>query len=273
VVRHLVPGTDLLIMTSGSEWRSNSGQDVGFSADTLRQKPQSFWGCSHHRPASVGDVILFVAENNSQLRSLGYSLEKDKYLGTDLGIVSDHLLKGRTVVDAAFTNSPAPRQYLVLDNGDLLTVTYNPSQDMIAWTHWDTLGKFTRVAVLRNEASSTEDSVALVVKRSINGNTVRFIEQVHSRIFDVPQDCFFVDAGLSLDNPIKIVGISGANPITITTDVAHNFENGDEVDLSGIVQTEGFDSLFNQVQLNDILNGRRFVVANKTATTFEITPP
>ncbi len=271
VIRHYVPGTDLLIMTSGSEWRVNSSADVGFAADTLRQKPQSFWGSSHHRPVIVGDVIIFVTENNSSVRNLGYSLEKDKYLGTDLGLVSSHLLEGRTIVDSAFSNFPAPRYYMVLDNGVLLTMTYNPSQDMIAWTHWDTLGKFTRVAVVRNEASNTEDAIFFVIRRIINGSVVRFIEQVRSRIFDVPQDCFFMDAGRSLDAPITIINITGTSPLTIETDVNHNFSNGDEVDLSDIIFDAVFDADFNETQ-PDVLNGRRYVVAGVTATTFQITP-
>lgn len=267
-IRHYVPGTDLLIMTSGSEWRVNSGQDVGFAADTLRQKPQSFWGVSHHRPAIAGDVVLFITENNSSLRSLGYSLEKDRYLGVDLGIVSDHLLEGRTIVDAAFSTSPAPRQYLVLDDGTMLTVTYNPSQDMVAWTRWDTLGKFTRVAVLRNEASSTEDAIYVVTKRFVNGNWVRYIECVSSRIFEIPEDCFFVDSGLSLDSPVDITGITAANPVVVTAP-SHGFSNGDEVDLSDIIFLPQFDSVFSETQ-PDQLNGRRYTVASSTANTFAL---
>jgi len=267
-IRHFVPGADLLIMTSGSEWRSDSGANVGFAADTLRQKPQSFWGCSHHRPIVAGAIVLFVPDNNSQVRTLGFSLEQDKYIGVDIGLISPHLLEGRTIVDTAFTNSPAPRMYLILDNGHLLTITYNPSQDMIAWTRWDTLGFFTRVAVLRNEASPTEDSIALVVKRTINGNVVRFIERVSSRIFDVPQDCYFVDAGLSLDEPKTITGVTAANPVVVTA-TSHGFSNGDEVDLHDILFTPQFDSSYNETQ-PDQLNGFRYTVANKTANTFEL---
>lgn len=160
---------------------------------------------------------------------------------------------------------------MVLDNGVLLTMTYNPSQDMIAWTHWDTLGKFTRVAVVRNEASNTEDAIFFVVRRIVNGSVVRFIEQVRSRIFDVPQDCFFMDAGRSLDAPITIIDITGTSPLTIETSVAHNFANGDEVDLSDIIFDAVFDADFNETQ-PDILNGRRYVIAGVTSTTFQITP-
>lgn len=270
-IRHYVPGTDLLVMTSGGEWRVNSGADSGFAHDTLKQKPQSFWGVSHHRPVVAGDVVLFVGENNSSVRNLGYSLEKDRYLGTDLTLVSEHLLKGRTIVDTAFTTSPAPRKYMVLDNGHMLTMTYNPSQDMVAWTRWDTLGKFKRVSTLRTEASSTEDSITVVVSRVVNGTTVRFIETVKSRIFDTPHDCYFVDCGKTLDDPYTITGATAADPVVITC-TGHPFSNGDEVDIFDIEWTAQFDADFNETQ-PDQLNGKRFKVANKTANTFELTDP
>jgi hypothetical protein len=54
-----------------------------------------------------------------------------------------------------------------------------------------------------------------------------------------------------------ISGITQANPAVVTT-ATHGYENGDQVYLTEIVgMTE--------------LNGRRFTVANKTATTFELT--
>lgn len=268
-IRHYVPGTDLLIMTSGSEWRVNSGAETGFAQTSLRQKPQSFWGVSHHRPVVAGDVILFIGENNSSVRNLGYSLEKDRYLGTDLALVSTHLLEGRTIVDSAFTTSPAPRKYMVLDNGTMLTMTYNPSQDMVAWTRWDTLGKFTRVSTLRNEASSTEDSVTVVVKRVINGTTVRSIERVRSRIFDDPRDCFFVDNGKSLDDPYVISGATATDPVVLTI-TGHPYSDGDEIDISDIEWTPQFDTKFNETQ-PDQLNTRRYTVANSTANTVELT--
>src|SRR3990167_4416928 len=43
-IRHFIPGNDLIVLTSGSEWRVNSGSDAAFAAETLKQKPHSYWG-------------------------------------------------------------------------------------------------------------------------------------------------------------------------------------------------------------------------------------
>src|SRR3546814_7123783 len=60
-----------------------------------------------------------------------------------------------------------------------------------------------RTVAIRNPSgiADNEDGVYFVVKRLINGQYVRYIEKLHTRQFSVVEDCFFVDCGLSYDNP------------------------------------------------------------------------
>ncbi len=60
-----------------------------------------------------------------------------------------------------------------------------------------------------------------------------------------------------LESGFNISAVTLANPCVVTT-ATHSYTNGDEVYLSGIVGTTE-------------LNGRYFKIANKTATTFELT--
>lgn len=68
----------------------------------------------------------------------------------------------------------------------------------------------------------------------------------------------YKDGGQVVEPGIAITGATQANPVVITTGVAHSYSNGEEVYLSGFVggMTE--------------LNGRRFIIANTTATTYEL---
>jgi len=268
-IRHFVPGNDLLVLTSGSEWRVNSGGDAGFSATSVKQKPQSFWGASHDIPIVSGNTTLFVEESRAKVRSLGYSLQIDGYTGTDLNLLSNHLLYDTTVADWAFARSPDSIVHIARSDGKALALTFQQEQEVIAWTRWDTLGKFERVAVIKHADGEREDQVYFVVKRKINGQTVRYIEKLHSRIFSDVRDCFFVDCGLSLDSPVAITGITSADPVVVTA-VAHGFSNGDEVDIFDVEWEPEFDDLDNESQ-PDQLNGRRYIVANKTTDTFELT--
>lgn len=267
-IRHYVPGNDLLIFTNDSEWRVNSGPDTAFAATTIRQKQQTEWGCSHLRPIKAGNTVLFVDASNAIVRTFGYTLQLDGYSGNNIGILASHLLRDNLLVDWTYAPAPETRIHMARDDGKALTMTFDQEQSVVAWTTWDTKGKFTRCATLRQDASSTEDGVYFVVKRIINGTTVRYIEKQASRRFTDVQDCYFVDCGLSYDNPIAITGATAANPVVITAP-AHGLSNGDEVDISDIIWTSTIDADGNETQ-PDQLNRRRYTVANKTTNTFEL---
>jgi hypothetical protein len=267
-IRHYVPGNDLIVLTSGSEWRINSGSDAAFEAATLKQKPQSYWGCSHLKPYVAGTAILFVEDSQARVRSLGYSLQIDGYTGTDMTLLAGHLFQTYTIEDWCYAHSPDPRAYFVRSDGQIACMTIQQEQEVIAWSRWDTLGKFERVAVLHHSSTEMDNVIYVVAKRTIDGKTVRYIERTVSRRFTEVQDCFFVDSGLSLDSPIDITDATEANPVVITA-TAHGFSNGDEVDINGIVWASDFDEDDNETQ-PDQLNGGRFTVANATANTFEL---
>ena len=267
-IRHFVPGNDLMVLTSGSEWRVNSGTDSAFAATTLRQKPQTYWGSSHVRPIVSGSTILFVPDNKSSVRSLGFSFEIDGYRGNDLTVLAPHLLKHYQAVRWTLVRSPDPIAHMVRSDGEALVMTFNQEQEVVAWAHWDTLGKFESVASVRPSASEVDDFAYFVVKRTVNGNTVRFIERVASRRFTDVRNCFFVDSGLTLDTPVTITGTTAANPVVVTA-AAHGFTNGDEVDIRDIVWTAQFDADDNETQ-PDQVNNRRYFVADKTTDTFAL---
>lgn len=271
-IRHYVSLNDLLVLTSGAEWRVTGTDTAGFTPGSINQLPQSRWGSSHIRPVNSGEVVLFVQDDKRTLRSLGFSLDVDGYTGTDLTLLAHHLFRTSSMVEMALSRAPDPLVAVVKDDGDIAALTFNQEQQVVAWTHWDSHkanGSFKSVAVVRPSATDADEVIYVVVRRTINGNQVQFLERLHSRRFTDIRDCFFVDSGLSLDNPVTISGATAANPVVITA-TSHGFSNGDEVDIHDITWTIQFDSLDNESQ-PDQLNGRRYTVANVTANTFELT--
>ncbi len=287
-IRHYVPLDDLLILTSGEEWRIDSGDSNRLSIDTLRQKPQTTWGSSHLRPIKSGRVVLFVQENNNVVRSIGFDLSIEGFTGTDMSLLANHLFRDFTIVDWAGGRTPDPLTYLVRGDGHAATLTFNPEQEVIAWTRWATRSpdKFENVAVVRPTvtaagappklsdatissalaAAALDDAPYFVVKRTINGQVVRYIERLHSRRFRDVQDCFFVDSGLSYDFPITIEGVSIGTPIILTLPNGHGLVVDDEVDIEDIVWTSNTDEFGTETQPSQ-LNGRRYKILASTATT------
>jgi hypothetical protein len=269
-ILHYVSLSNLLIFTTGEEWTVRS--DSRFSFDTVSLKPQSNWGSSHLRPVVVGSSVLFAPgpDFGTSVRSLRFSLEIDGYSTNEMSLLVPHLVRGHSIVEWAFARAADPVIYMVRDDGLLLTLTYNEEQEVIAWTTWDmenTNAKYESVAVIRPSASDDFDVPYFVVKRKINGNTVRYIERASDRIFTDVRDCFFVDSGLTLDSPIDISSITYPSSKVLVTATAHGLSDGDIIDLFDIVW-ESEDEGNGNFEQPDFLNTRRYVVSDKTTNTF-----
>jgi hypothetical protein len=259
---------DLLIFTSGAEWDVTTATDPAYSIDTVQIKPQSTWGSSILPPISIGNTVLMSQDVGGSVRALKYNIEIDGYATNDLSILVPHMFEDKTMLEWDYATTPDPIIYIVRDDGEVLTLTFNEEQQVVAWTKWDTKGKFESVAVIRPGIADNQDAAYFVVKRTINGNTVRWIERTDNRIFDNSQDAFFLDGGLSFDNPVTLESITRVNPLVVTS-TAHGFEDGDVVDIDNVVWDTTTDSDGNPVEC-DQLNGKRFTITNKTANTFEL---
>ncbi len=267
-IRHFVPGNDLLVFTSGGEWRVNSGPDAAFEAATIRQKPQSEYGSSHLPPIKIGSTVLFIPPTQASVRSFGYSIQIDGYTGADLTLLADHLLESNQIVSWAYSRSPDPIVFSVRSDGVTLALTYEKDQEVVAWTRWKTKGRFERVCALRAAPDERDEVAYFVVKRRIQGRWVRYIERTKPRRLTDIRDSFYVDCGASYDSPIPIENVSATNPIQITA-TGHGFTNGQQVDVSGIV----FDTVRDHTGLETTqrqINDRRFTVVGATAEAFEL---
>ncbi len=195
-IRHIVAIEDLILLTADTEQRVTDGSNFVLTPSTIGAKPQSYNGASKVRPAIVDDDILFVQEKGNQVRNLGYSTAAAKYTGNDLSIMAEHLFKNKTVVDIAYSEHPYGVLWCVMNDGILLGLTYQPTHKIWAWHQHSTDGLYESVAVI---SEGNRDATYFVIKRTIDGNTVRYVERLEPRYTDSAENAFFVDSGLSYD--------------------------------------------------------------------------
>lgn len=262
-IRHIIPLSDLVILTTGAEFRVKGQGDAAFTPSTINIKPQSYYGSTALRPIVAGDVALYMAPGNF-IRELSYEFATDKFTGRDITVLARHLLDYNDIVDWDFAPSPYDLIWLVRDDGTALVLTYQNEQEVYAWTRATTLGDFKSVAVVRE---GDKDIAYFVVRRTINGTVKQFIERLDEREFDDLQDAFCVDAGLSLDVPITITNMTAADPVVVTAP-AHGLSNGDIVDISDVLEVSS-NNTRREVASADY-TGTGFIVANATTNTFEL---
>lgn len=196
-IQELVPLDDLLILTAGDEHRMTVGQDQIVAEGKIGFKPQSRNGAQRLPALYVDDSALYVQEKGKKIRDLLYNLEFDKYRGNDLTITARHLFKNRTIIDWCYQKEPDGLVWVVLDNGTLVSLTYLRDQEVRGWARHTLPGGTVESICCIPE--SGEDKVYMVVKRTINGSVVRYIERLANRVFDDLVDGKFLDSCLSYD--------------------------------------------------------------------------
>lgn len=251
-VRHVVPLSSMVLLTSGGEWRVNSG-DGAMTPSNISLKPQGYRGATDIPPLIIGNTVLYV-QRGEIVRDLTYTFESDSFTGNDLSVLARHMFDGYEIMAWAYAQSPDSIVWAVRSDGTLLGFTYLREHQVWAWHRHVTDGYFESVAVI---TEGNEDAVYVIVRRTVGGATKRFIERLHSRVFDSIEDAFCVDSGKTLDEPIAITAASvhsTTHKVTVTA-AGHGLANDDICDIEGVLgMTE--------------INGYGWIVSDRTDDTF-----
>jgi hypothetical protein len=209
----LVAQADLLVGTSSAITRiSHSASSGAITPSDVSALPQNFFGQQPVPSVQTGDTTIFVQWGGRKIRDLIYTFQTDKYQGTELTVFARQMFPyGTTCTRMAFAPEPYGLLFCVRSDGVLCVCAYLTEQQIIAWSRYTTQGFFEDVCVL---PENNTFSVYVIVRRTINGSTVRYIERFKPREYLTPYDAFFVDSGLTYD---------GRNPggqVTFTPDVS-----------------------------------------------------
>lgn len=201
-VKHIIDLGKLVVFTQNEE-KVVEGDDAGIlRPDAVNPRKLSANGSGTLRPIEIGDSAIYAQTRGTIVRDLkplrSNAYVAGSYEGNDLTVWAGHLFQGFTIVDWDFAQSPNSIVWCVRSDGILLGLTYLPEFDIYGWHRHDTDGVVENVCVV---PEGSEDRVYLVVRRTINGATKRYIERMASRFYDPlrPQDAYFVDCGSTYD--------------------------------------------------------------------------
>jgi len=215
-IRHLVALSDLIALTAGGEFRVYAEGAPAITPTSVTIKPQGYSGASNVQPAVTSGSILYVQAQGSRVRELAYSWEANAYRTTDVSIMAPHRFNGYTVSQMAYSRAPDAILWAVRNDGTLLGMTYVPDQQVYGWHAHDTDGAFESVCVV---SEGNEDVLYAVVRRTIGGTALRYVERLHTRMFTEVEDAFYVDSGLTYSG----------TPVTTLSGLSHL--NGKVVDI------------------------------------------
>lgn len=262
-IQWLIPTKVLALGTIGGNFVATTGSsNEPISPTNIQIKPETSYGSALLIPKRIGHYVYYVQRDYRTVRELSYDYASDAFVSLDMTLLAEHITESG-IHDLDYQESPDNILWMVREDGEIATLTRQIDQQIIGWSRQILGGSFgggqavvESVATIPNDE---EDEVWVVVKRTIDGSTQRYVEYFKPfRMPDEQEDCFYVDSGLTLDTPIDITNITKADPGVVTTDGAHGLSNGDIVRLTVV---KGMTEV----------NKKYFKVANKNASDFELT--
>ena len=242
-IRWMSPQNALIVGTTGGEWTvSATGANEGITPTNITAKRHSTFGSAGVQCKAVNNEIFYLQRNAKKVRNISYSFNEDTWVSPDLTVLSEHISEDG-IVDWAYQRNPYPMLWCVTSGGNLAVLTIMKELDVVGWHAHETEGDFKSVAIIPGTA---EDRVWFVVERTVDSNTVKYIEQLQPFDWGSSQsDFFFVDSGWEFDYgaAVTITGVSKANPCVITA-VGHGFTEDDNIRIASVA---GMTELNNNV--------------------------
>ena len=203
-IRYMKAVRTLVVGTTGGEFTvSADGTDASITPTNITIKRQSSFGSANVDAIPAGNAILFLQKAKRKIRELQYNFDSDGYQAPDLTILNE-TVTDTGINEMSYQQEPGSNIWCVRDDGVLACLTYQRSENVIAWSRHIFGGAFgSGKAVCESIASIsgtlTEDEVWVIVKRTINGATKRYVECFSDFDFDETDanDFKFLDSHLS----------------------------------------------------------------------------
>lgn len=182
--RALVPMRTLVLLCQSSE-QDVSGRGAPLAPDNVQVRAGGHHGSTLIRPVVADGRVIHALERGAGVRDLIYDQNSEAFGSDNLSRFASHLFDGGVpIVEMAFQEHPYSVVWMALGDGDsddagkLLGMTYAPDLKAVAWHRHDIGGLVESLAVV---PEGVDDVLYVLVKRTINGATARYLERFGSR--------------------------------------------------------------------------------------------
>ena len=193
----------LMIGTNGGTWPVGSGVNEPLTPTNVQIRENNAVGASSVPPVVVEDIMVHVGRDGRKVVGLGFSFQQDSFIPQNLTVLAPHIgIPSISQID--YQQNPDSQVWCVRSDGQIAVLTFVNQQEVFGWSRQVIGGSFsTGDAVAESVAvipapSGDRDQVWLIVKRTVNGNTVRYVEYVedfHEDDDDL-EDAWFLDSAL-----------------------------------------------------------------------------
>ncbi|MCG8394197.1 MAG: hypothetical protein MI745_14055 [Pseudomonadales bacterium] len=165
--------------------------DITDTTITPRARVGSSYGASSVQGAKINNQVIYLHNSNKSLYETQYDDILLKYRSTDLNDFNPDIL-GTDIQYLATVEQP-DNTAIMPSGGDLKLLSRDTTQSIAGWYEFTVNGDIESVSTAPN--TTGEDEVYLVIERTINGATRRYVEQVDQSTYDVYMDSSIVYDG------------------------------------------------------------------------------
>ncbi len=156
-------------------YSATSGERIG--PTTFTTVPEAAEGSIEGRPIAPYGYPILITKDKRRVVELRYSFEEDGGRDLELSSPSAHL--GAVGFEQiVWQASPQRHAWIRRSNGELALLLYDPREDVLGWATVPLAGGFVEDMSVTAGLDGGNDVVTLIVRRVIDGATVRRIEEL-----------------------------------------------------------------------------------------------
>lgn len=178
----MASGDPMLLGTPSGVFKAFGGNATksAITPSSIAVRLQTSVGAAPILPVTVENDLFYLQNSRKKLRRLQYSLEADKFVAEDVTVLASHILSQRGG-QMAYQAEPYDLLWIVRGDGQLVLLTTMEQQKIRGFTRRKpvALGSVQYESVTCIPEPDEEfDQPWTIVKRTINGQTKRYMEYV-----------------------------------------------------------------------------------------------
>lgn len=201
-------GNILAVGTADGEWVVESGDtSKALSPSNTRTNRRTTHGSPVNVPAvRIDGTVMFAKGTGTKVNRFVFNYTKDQYEAINLSQLAEHLFEGKKIKQMIYQAEPFSVMWVRLDDGTLASLTFVDSEEVGGWAAHTIAGTYDggnavveSMAVIPSEDASYSE-LYMVVRRTIDGNAVRYIEVLEKPFFlGDKKDACYLDCSLKYE--------------------------------------------------------------------------
>lgn len=164
----------LVMMHAGGEVLVSGTSDGIFGPLNIETNDASEFGSKGVKSLKVRKDLVFVQRGGQKIRAVQYVFTNDEFDSIDTTKLAEHITKPG-ITDITYQQEPDTQMWCVRSDGFAVVITIDRNENIIAASRQNTDGDYEAFEAM--PGSDGLDQLWCIVKRTVNGNTKRYVER------------------------------------------------------------------------------------------------